>query len=233
MHDNLFYFDLEDFEHVYILGYFWADCYFRKNKRGRSEFSFEVKTSDFLMVWDILQKIGFEKFSTRKRKNSINTQSCVRASKPKNMHFFEQNGFLSRSTDCPLFFHLSREMQKYFIKGFLDGDGSVSLDKNNLFRVGFNGPKDQNWAFLEYYCKSNNINYVIYRKDRPSRHSSHTKKIHQYSVFEFTNAQDRVNLCKSLEFISTGLTRKLDIYKKFKTARLLAGTSKYGKEIVF
>lgn len=233
MHDNLFYFDLNNEKHCYILGYFWADCFFGRSKRKKLEFSFEVKTSDFLMVWDILKGLGFKRFSTRVRKNSLNSQSCIRAAQQKRMVFFEENGFLTKTLGCPLFFKLSREMQKFFIKGFLDGDGSISLDKNNLFRVGFNGPKDQNWDFLEYYCKSNNINYVIYRKDRPSHHSSHMKKIHQYSVFEFTNAQDRVNLCKSLENISIGLIRKLNVYKKFKTARLLAGTSKYGKEIFF
>lgn len=231
MHDNLF--DLNNEKHCYLLGFFWADCYFGRAKKGHLEFSFEVKTTDFGMIWDLLKEIGFEKFTTRTRLNSINSQSCVRAAKQRHMKFFEENGFLTKDLGCPIYFKMSSEMQNYFIKGFLDGDGSVSLDKNNLFRVGFNGPKTQNWDFLEHYCKFNEISYVIYRKDRLSHHASHIKKTHQYSVFEFTKTQDRVNLCKCLENINIGLTRKIDIYKKFKADRLAQGTNKYRKEVLF
>jgi hypothetical protein len=232
MHDNKFYFDLENSEHCYILGYFWADCYFGFSKKGRLEFSFEIKTDDFVEIWPILNTLGFERYSTRLRKNSKKSQSCVRFAKQEYMEFFKDNGFLNKNSGCPLYFKLPEEMKMHFIKGFLDGDGSVSVDKNNLFRVGFNGPKDQNWDFVEDFCRNRNIKYVIYRKDRLANHFSHTKT-HGYSVFEFTTMQDRVDLCKSLSNINIGLTRKIDVFHKFKNDRLTKIPSAYMKKINF
>lgn len=213
MHDTTLYFDLSQPECCYILGYFWADCFFKQNKSGRFEFSFEIKSEDFLTIWPILKRVGFKKYNTRTRKNSLKPQSCIRAARKNDMKFFKNFGFDNKPNDCPIFFALEEKMKPYFIKGFLDGDGSVSLDKNNLFRIGFNGPKDQNWSFLENYCNNLNIPFVIYRKDRLAPHASHRKPVHSYSVFEFTKKQNRLNFCASLPTV--GLARKLDIYHKY------------------
>jgi hypothetical protein len=211
-------FDLSKAEHCYILGYFWADCHFGLCKNNYN-FSFEIKTDDFLYIWPILQDIGFLKYTTRVRKNSTKPQSCIRAAKQAEMQFFKEYQFHNKNNGCPLFYKLIENMKPFFIKGFLDGDGSVSLDKNNLFRVGFNGNKNQSWDFLEEYCLSKDIQYALYRKDRKKSHASHTKD-HGYSVFEFTNLQNRINLCESLNHINIGLSRKINIYRSFKTNRL-------------
>jgi hypothetical protein len=230
-------FDLNQAEHCYILGFFWADCFFgqthKKTNKCYYEFSFEIKTNDFLKIWPILEKIGYKKFTTRLRKNSNNSQSCIRDAKKENMIFFKKWSFDNKNGGCPLYFELANDMKCFFIKGFLDGDGSVSIDKNKLFRVGFNGNKNQNWNFLEDYCNFYDIKYVLYRKDRKKSHTSHTKD-HGYSVLEFTNLQNRINLCKSLEHINIGLNRKIDIYKEFKNYRILnQKTNKALKPLTF
>lgn len=149
------------------------------------------------------------------------------------MGFLIENGFVDKSGRCQLYFKLSEEMKKFFVKGFLDGDGSISLDKNGLFRVGFNGPKYQNWEFLEDFCEKNHIKFRIYRKDRKSHHKSHVKPIHQYSIFEFTNLQDRINICSILN-VDVGLTRKISIFKEYKEFRIKKQlTSKIFKQLYF
>lgn len=219
-------FDLSQAEHCYILGFFWADCWFGINKNAsqrRKEnsygFSLEIKTNDFLKIWPILEKIGYKNFKSRLRKNSNNSQSSIRNAKQEDMAFFKKWGFDNKNNGCPLYFELTDQMKCFFIKGFLDGDGSISLDKNNLFRVGFSGNKDQSWDFLEEYCLSKNIKYALYRKDRKKYHISHTKD-HSYSVFEFTDLQNRINLCESLNHINIGLSRKINVYRSFKINRL-------------
>lgn len=214
--NNNMYINTSQAEHCYLLGYFWADAYFGMNHLGYWSFSFEIKHTDFLEIWDCLQSMGFTSYSTRVRENSSNPQSAVHAAKQDDMLFFKRYKFHKKELGCPLYFTLSEEMQKFFIKGFLDGDGSVSLDKNNLFRVGFNGPKEQNWDFLEHYCNSNSIPFSIYRRDRDSHHDSHKKKTHSYSIVEFTKAKDRLKFCDTLNHIHIGLSRKMDSYITYK-----------------
>jgi hypothetical protein len=210
--------DLNQEKCCYILGFFWADAYFGISSRGLYNFSFEIKTDDFLNIWSYIQNIGFEKYKTRKRKNSKSSQSLIRLARQKEMQFFKKYNFDKKNDGCPLYFDLKDEMKPFFIKGFLDGDGSISLDKNNGFRVGFNGPKNQNWDFLEDFCGKNNINFSIYRKDRIAKHETHKKQIHGYSVFEFTNIENRLKLCDLLD-LNVGLSRKIEIYKKYKKNR--------------
>jgi hypothetical protein len=218
MHDNKLNISLLQAEHCYMLGFFWADCFFGQCKiKNMFEFSFEIKSVDFSEVWSILQSLGFDKFCQRKRKNSPNQLSRVRLARRIDMDFFEKWNFHKKNDGCPLYFELSDDMKPFFIKGFLDGDGSISLDKNNLFRVTFYGNKMQSWDFLEHFCRNRKISFAIYRKDRKPYHDSHTK-IHGYSVFEFTNMQNRVDFCKHLPLI--GLKRKLNEFFKFKEKRL-------------
>lgn len=212
-------FNLNQEECCYILGFFWADAYFGKgNRKNTYEFSFEIKTDDFLNVWDYLQNIGFSKYKTRKRKNSKNPQSRVRLYRQESLTFFEKYKFHLKNDGCPLYFDIADDMKPFFIKGFLDGDGSISLDKNNGFRVGFNGSKNQSWDFLEDFCNKRNIKFSIYRKDRISKHETHKKEIHGYSVLEPTNRENRLKLCKALD-LNIGLSRKINVYKKYKESQ--------------
>jgi len=208
--------DLNQEECCYILGFFWADAYFGKCKNKNTyRFSFEINTDDFLNIWVYLKNIGFEKYSTRKRKNSNNQQSSITLARQKEIVVLKEYNFDKKSDGCPLYFVLKDKMKPFFIKGFLDGDGSISLDKNNLFRIGFNGPKFQNWDFLEDFCNKNNIKFAIYRKDRIPKHETHKKEIHGYSVFEFTSRENRLKMCDLLN-LNMGLYRKINVYNKYK-----------------
>jgi hypothetical protein len=202
--------------HCYLLGYFWADAYFGQNLKGRWTFSFEIKESDFVIIWEDIKSMGFVKYRNRKRKHSSITQSSIQASKQEDMKFFEFHEFHNKEKGCPLYFILSPKMRKFFIKGFLDGDGSISLDKNNLFRVSFNGPYEQNWDFLEDFCHSHHIVYKIYRKERTSKHNTHKKKIHKCSVLEFTNIKNKLKFCSTLSDVNIGIRRKFEIYDRYK-----------------
>jgi hypothetical protein len=233
MHDNII-FDLQSQEHCYLLGFLWADAYVGSCPSHKHySFSFEIVEDDFLIIWPLLEKVGFSKFSTRFRKNSKRAQCCIRTATQDNLAFFIDWGFHKKDEGCPLYFHLSPAMRPFFIKGFLDGDGSISLDKNQLFRVGFNGNKDQSWDFLEDFLNDAGIEYAIYRKERKASHQSHTRT-HGYSVLEFTKLQDRVDLCNILSRHNIGLKRKMGVYESFRQERIeKQKTSIYCKQIKF
>jgi hypothetical protein len=217
MHDNKpISFNLDNPEHCYLLGYFWADCFFGKHTKSKTSqhwaFSFEIKTDDFLEIWPNLKKIGFVKFSTRLRKNSHNTQSKITCCQRSFCEFFIQYGFDNKESGCPLYFQIKREMRKFFIKGFLDGDGSISLDKNRRFRVSFNGAKEQNWDFLEEFLRYEGFSFNIYRKDRLR---ADKQKIHSYSVVEILGNEHKLKFCRSLSDIGFGLKRKIGVLKEY------------------
>lgn len=218
MHDKpKLNFDLEKPSTCYLLGYFWADCGFSADNLNRFAFSFEIISKDMEKIYNYLLDMGFCKFKKRKRHNSIKELSVIRAARKADMIFFEDAGFHNRLLDCQLYYKLNENMKPFFIKGFLDGDGSISYDKNNLFRVIFYGGYDQNWNFLSHFCGQRQIPFKIYRKTRKSYHSSHKKAEHLYSVFEIASLQGKVDFCKSLPII--GLERKIDIFHKFRQCR--------------
>lgn len=230
---NNFTINLNNPEHVYIMGYFWADCYFKvlKNLKGNKldkkykefirAFSFEIKTEDFNKIYYILKDIGFIKFTERFRKNSKNSQSCVRLRDYKKLKILEDNKYYDKFNGCPLYFNLSEELQKYFIKGFLDGDGSICINTGNLLTITFNGKINQSWDFLEDFLNKNNIDYNIYNKSRKACHISHKKELHEYSVVGLYRIIDNVKFCKLFEDINLGVKRKIDVFAKFKEERIL------------
>jgi len=49
------------------------------------------------------------------------------------------------------------DLQKYFIRGFFDGDGTVCIDSRKCFRLSFSGPLDYEWTFLKKFCNQHQI----------------------------------------------------------------------------
>lgn len=204
--------NLNDPIHCYLLGYFWADCYFGKPPTCKGYmFSFEIKEEDFLNIWDLLKVLGFLKYRTRSRKNSQIRQCVVTIYRQEFMDFFKKYNFHKKLDGCKLYFDISELMKPFFIKGFLDGDGSLSLDKNGAFRVSFNGDVNQNWEFLEDYFKINGLKYAIYKKERVSKNG----KIHYCSVVEVLKNENKRKFCESLIGSNIGLYRKMDIFHKW------------------
>jgi hypothetical protein len=205
-------FNLNDPIHCYLLGYFWADCYFGKPPASKGYgFSFEIKEEDFLNIWDLLKTLGFWKYRTRSRKNSTTKQCTISLCKQESMEFFKAYNFHKKLDGCKLYFDLSENMKMFFIKGFLDGDGSISLHKDGSFRVSFNGDINQNWDFLEDYFQVYGLKYAIYKKERISGNG----KTHRCSVVEVLKNENKKKFCESLINSDIGLRRKMNVFYKW------------------
>jgi hypothetical protein len=215
MHGDTLLIDLENKFHCYMLGYFWADCYFGKDSKNKYRLVFEIVQTDFEEVKDILISMGFSKFSTRKRKNSKTPQSSAKMYGINKLTFFKNYKFDDKSNGCPLYFDLSEEMQSYFIKGLMDGDGTICLTKRNAFKVSCCGPYLQNWNFLEDFCIKNNIPFSIYKKIRKANHESHKKEINSVSYLEIRTLAGKKKFCEKI-CSDVGLSRKLKIYFRLK-----------------
>lgn len=199
----------EEWKHIttneiaYFYGYLWADGHVNDQK-----FSFEIREDDFLSIWPILQKIGFIGYTTRKRPNSKNSQCCVQSSDKVFVNILKDFGFIDKSSSGPkkILKHLSSEKCSHFIRGYFDGDGCVSLDKNNLIRACVYSTYEYDWSFLENFCKGESVNYSIYRKIR--------KTNHKYSVFEILGISHKMNFLNKLYETCEGIVLKRK-YEKY------------------
>lgn len=215
MHSEPLDINLQNEFHCYMLGYFWADCYFGKDSKNKYRITFEILDSDFTNVKEILHTMGFRKCFARKRKNSSNPQSGVKAYGLNKLLFFKESGYDNKINGCPLYFKLDNEMKKYFIKGFIDGDGTICLSKNNSFRVLCYGDFNQNWDFIEDFCNQNSIPFSIYRKERKANHPSHKEKVHRTSAIEIRTKEGKQKFCELIN-LDIGLSRKRQIFLDYK-----------------
>tara|TARA_R110000765_G_scaffold307784_2_gene401520 strand:- start:2997 stop:3437 length:441 start_codon:yes stop_codon:yes gene_type:complete len=141
----------------------------------------------------------------------------------KYMTFLKNNNFHKKEQGCPIFHSISEKNQPFFIKGFLDGDGSVSLDKNNSFRVSFNGAYGQSWDFLEDFLKKHQLDYNIYNKRRTVQRNG-IEKIHSYSVVEVLKNKNKIQFCELMKKCGKiGLMRKVDVLERFLQMRKSKG----------
>lgn len=124
-------------------------------------------------------------------------------------------GFKDKTCKSPhdLFSSLDKEMKIYFLRGLFDGDGCVHNTKGNGLTVNFTSHYNQNWVYLENFCKANNIEYRI-RKIKELNKT--TKKENSRSVFYFLGRGNHLRFCNliwnSYPKDKIGLDRKYKIF---------------------
>lgn len=196
-------------ELVYLLGYFYADGHLLNKKHKYPVL--EIVKSDSENIINCLKKSNI-KYTTsyRFRKNSKNEQACIRIS--------------AKNTDIELFRsvladkiemnnitnYIIKENYPYFLRGFFDGDGCISLTKNHN-RIYFYGSKDQNWLFVLNIFDSLNIGY---------NHSINIRKDgkHQSSFICISNKQD---CAKLFEYLYPNCVYDFGLFRKYE--KLLIG----------
>ena len=200
-------------EIAYFYGLMWADGHV-----GKNEFRLEILDLDLKSIWPVLQKVGFTDYSTRFRKNSIRAQSSVRFYRQNILQYFHNFGYMNKSTGSAdkIWEQIPENLKIYFIRGFLDGDGSIAIMKNNAIKMVFYGNVDADCSFLTHFCKVNNINYSLRQKARPSKNN----KTHHYSYLDIGGKQSILQfgnlIYQNYEIDRIGLQRK---YHKFEQIR--------------
>lgn len=154
-------------ELVYLLGYFYADGYLNpKERKGGGYPMLEMVKSDSENIINCLNKID-AKFtvSYRFRKNSKNEQACIRISaKDENIDLF-RSVLADKINMSNILNFIDHKDLCYFIRGFFDGDGCISIKEKNggkgSGRLYFYGSFDQNWDLVFNILKELDIKYTF------------------------------------------------------------------------
>lgn len=191
-------------EIVYLLGFLWADGYI-KNKGSSVEISIlSEDASHIKYVLKNLIKYREYKIKRKGRRPSItltiNDIPLVKLLKT-------QFDFHKKSN---MFFNLSKiptELHKYFLRGYLDGDGHIAPTK-----VSFSASYDYDWKNFITFLKEININVYKIRK--------YESKEHYKSSTMIINLKENSN--KLLDFVYSGrsmdgigLNRKYESFEKY------------------
>lgn len=196
-------------EVAYFLGFLWADGHITKKYYN---INIEIQEDDMIELITHFNKIGIWNEYIRKRKN-WKTQSQISTSNYHIHQFLSENDYLDKSQKSPnkILNKIPINLQHYFFRGWIDGDGCFRENKGNYF-FAIAGTANQPWASFKNVLKHVFIkNYkIINIKNKKG----------SGDILKITNKKDIVKLgdyiYKNYESDKIGLSRKYNIYKTIK-----------------
>jgi hypothetical protein len=203
-------------EVAYFLGFFWSDGYI-----DRDEIVIAIKFDDESRILEVLNKFGNWRVNNRikKLKGKEFKQSNIRINDKKIKNFLVSNDYDKKSTVSPtkILSVIPDNLQSYFFRGLIDGDGCFCAKNRNYFSI--TGTINQDWYEIENLLNKLNIKYKLTLKQRKTGNSS-------YIVI--SNKKDIIKLGDYIygeKYDNIGLDRKYKIYMEIKNKPI----SKYSK----
>lgn len=191
-------------ELAYWIGFFWADGTVNRH----SSMVIEIIKEDGDNLKDQFLKIFPFVITERKRRNK-KAQTTIRVSDKKISFLLESLGKYPNSFEShkKIMEYLGKEeLQKMFLRGLIDGDGSFYWnEKEKYAQFTLASSYNQDWSFLKKFLENFNPHIV---KDICSSGKS--------SVLRITGRDNIVNFIQFLQYDSKsiGLKRKVDIANK-------------------
>lgn len=199
-------------EVAYFLGFFWADGYIRHYKVGNCNhwrIVLEIVEKDAVNISNILDRLGKWIIVKRNRKDSWQTTWSFVTANEDLYNFLKEHGYEEKSTIEPtkILSKIPEEFKYYFWKGFIDGDGHISI-KDYEYQISLtfelSGKIDYEWSEIKkVFDKLNITKYYIYKQT--------SKKDHKSSVLRI-NGKEIIKL-KPI-FVNFGLDRKTEQFSK-------------------
>lgn len=197
---------------AYWLGFIYADGYLVNNNRSK-ELGIELKFDDKYILEKFNEELGnvhkiIEKHQVKNFNNyTYETHSALLRIYSKFIYedLIDKN-ILPNKTNEKLFPTCNNEYFFDFLRGFLDGDGCISLNsKKNLLTVHFT---NSNPEFLDYLNEKIESHLGI----KGSIYKETDKK---YKLYYFRKDDVKILLDKMYESSETKLIRKYEIYKSY------------------
>lgn len=189
----------------YILGLIWADGHIR---RVNSNISISLVNDDMIKLKDIFMTTGNWNYNIiNLDKYGYKQQGRIHIGNIELYKVFFDYGFREKSTISPtkLLESIPHNLQHYFLRGLVDGDGCFYINKkHHTYQFSISSTINQNWDYMIKICDQLHINYRI---DRSNKVKS------KYSIFRICRKKDVITLGNYIyQDFSFGLNRK---YQKF------------------
>lgn len=196
-------------EICYVLGYIYADGTVAKNS---NLVTLDILTKDMVVIKPFLEILCDWTYYDYDN-SSCQPHTKARMTNVEFRNFLVNCGFLEKSTTCPLdmFNRIPYPLQKYFVRGYLDGDGTIYMSKAKRVAVAFYATHDNDWRLLQQVFEQLNIVGYIYKECRTRGRSSN---------FRTSKKNDVIKFCEYVyeNFMEDkiGLPRKYDKYLSIK-----------------
>jgi len=163
---------------VYILGLLWADGYVNKKNK---QVIIECAGEDIDYFYTLFSNTGYYGLYERKNRKT----KTIYSSSLELSNFLKECNYTNKSILTPnkILSKINKNLHKYFILGWFDGDGCFYVN-NDVSQMAVTGGYDQKWDGLIDVCNELSIGFNIRLIDR---------KESKYSQFRITNMGDIVS----------------------------------------
>ena len=164
-HDEDFFEKINTEEKAYWLGFIFADGFIEsKRNHGAQKLGITLSKIDI----NHLEKFKADIKATNPIKeykgsgyNANGTFSKILLTSQKTVDDLKKHGCTEHKTLKLTFPTIKDELKHHFIRGYMDGDGSISLIQNKSYIIQFTGTKDFLTSIMKYFNK----NLAMYTKD--------------------------------------------------------------------
>lgn len=179
---------------AYWLGFLYADGYVTT----RNRWGVELSIDDYNHIKKLVDELKYNGNIRIRKRNNIT--SCSIQINNSHMHnALVKNGVVMNKTDIVLFPNetiLQKDLVSHFIRGFFDGDGSVSYS-NRTKEVNFVCKSNSFISSLLEELKNNNIHFTYYinkRDNLPTIRVYKTNEIKKFYKYLYQNSTENNRL---------------------------------------
>lgn len=181
-HVNSTYFaNIDTPQKAYFLGFIMADGNMYLKGNGKYQFSIKIKETDKDILYKLAEHIDFpkDKITIREERRNDSLTRCAEI-KIYNQEFCKHLialGVIPRKTGKESMPNMNKELQKDFIRGYMDGDGWISKDR---YQIGVcTASNDLIESITKYIKQEIDIDLTIHKDSVYTVRSNKRKNVYQ------------------------------------------------------
>lgn len=160
-------------ELAYFLGFFWADGYVREKDNN---LLIEIVEKDAENLKPIFNRLATFSIYRRKREGR-QVQITFRYKSKEIVNFFKSLGKYPHSTEShkKILSLIPEPYQIYFIRGFIDGDGSFYIGSKGVTQLSIASSVEQDWEGLKTKLENYGLTLSVQKTCTEKGNSSHLR----------------------------------------------------------
>lgn len=170
-------------ELAYFLGFFWADGYVREKDNNLLVEIVERDAEDLKPIFNRLATFSIYK---RKREGR-QVQITFRYKSKELVNFFKSLGKYSHSVESheKILSYIPESYQLYFIRGFMDGDGSFYMGSKGATQLSIASSIEQDWEGLKTRLENYGLTLSVQKACTERGNSSHLRCTNSKLIRDF------------------------------------------------